>query len=973
MMRSHSLRLLTLSILCTLSTTVLASGPRWVTGAPYYYPEGLPIVWYTSSPYYFTDAGDLSPYVNHAAADALVKAAASVWTVPTANFNLLYGGTLAEHVSLANVYLSGSGVVFPPDVQSTSYLTRQIAVIYDSDGSITDLLLGSGASSPSSCLQNAVTESVDSISTAGKIQHAILILNGRCTGPAPEQQLQLQYQLMRAFGRIIGLSWSQTNDNVFTGNPTPTLDQALHWPIMHPIDILCGPYSYQCLPDPFTLRDDDVSGLGLLYPVGSIAPSVPGKTDTLASANRIGGVITFPDGQGMQGVNVVIHRLQPSWNIPEAWEDTSAVSGYLFRRRSSTPIHQIASSPLTNMGSPTASLEGWYDIFRTPIPAGEPWQNLIISTQPINPLYTGAYAVGPYDTGAVAPSGSVMQQTRYVNAPYTQGRIDFNVTDAASACQPTPLATASAPATASPTGWWNGDLCSYGYSAWSSVSVKAARTLTIEVSALDENAAVTTTKTQPVIGVWSSTDAVGIMPTIASTSSAFNASVNGMTALSVHATQAQQLRIGIMDQRGDGRPDYAFQGRIFYADSVTPSTVPANGAPITITGMGFRPGNTVTINGIPATVSGWTSNTITAVAPSLHSNTAVTTDIVVHDLVTGSSTTMTGALSYRAPQPELTLLSAPSSEVVAQTTDPTPFAVKALAADGTTPLPGVSISLSSNSGQVRFEACGNTACTLSTDASGRVTTLVTPLASGTFALNAVSNIGSVTSTLTVIPRIQTVTALNPEIFLAQKAVLTWTPQVSLSDNGATTTGVAVQWSSPSGSVTFNPTQSLANQQSIAQTTATAGPFAGSSQTTASACAWSTICGTFTINSISDGALRLSIVSGAAQSISPSATFAPVILQVSDPDGHPVAGASVTIYQTVEPWLPLCPPRGRCPIAPIYQSSSTTLISGLDGTIQVSPLEVPGTPERTHLAAATGASGFLTLNLRKHPLKERHPR
>ena len=98
-----------------------------------------------------------------------------------------------------------NGFIFPADVQSSNYLAKQIAVIYDSDGSITDLLLGEGASDPSGCRQSGVTESVDSIVPAGFIQHAILILNGRCTGPAPQQQMQLQYQLMRAFGRILGL------------------------------------------------------------------------------------------------------------------------------------------------------------------------------------------------------------------------------------------------------------------------------------------------------------------------------------------------------------------------------------------------------------------------------------------------------------------------------------------------------------------------------------------------------------------------------------------------------------------------------------------------------------------------------------------------------------------------------------------------------------------------------------------------
>ncbi|HEX2917126.1 MAG TPA: IPT/TIG domain-containing protein [Edaphobacter sp.] len=943
-----------------------ASGPRWATGAPYYFPEGRPIVWYTSSPQYFTDPGDLSSYVSHDAADAIVKAAASVWTIPTANFNLLYGGNLAEHVSLANVYPTGTGIVFPADIQSTSYLTRQIAVLYDSDGAITDLLLGAGASSSTSCRQNAVTESVDSISSSGKIQHAILILNGRCTGPAPEQQLQLQYQLMRAFGRVIGLSWSQTNDNVFTGTPTPTLQQALHWPVMHPIDILCGPYTYQCMPQPFTLRDDDISGLDLLYPVGNPAPSVPGKTDSLARANRIVGTVSFPNGQGMQGVNVVIHRLEPSWNLPETWEDTSGVSGMLFRRRTSTPLSTISSSPLTNMGGSASTLEGAYEIFRTPLKDWEPWQNLILSTQPINPLYIGPYSVGPYNSGIVTPSGSSMQQTRWVNGPYGQGRIDFPIADAAAGCQNSQDGTESAPAPVTATGWWSGNICSYGHTAWSSFSVRAARTLTLEVSALDENSGLSTTKMRPVIGVWNAADALGSKPTVAYTPDAFNASVSGLTTLSLQSTQDQQLRFAILDQRGDGRPDYNYQARVFYADTVSPSTVPAKGAPITISGMGFRNGNAVDINGVPATITGLTANTITVVAPSLHLSTAGTADITVRDLVTHATTTMTDALSYQAPVPELDLLSAPSGAVVAQVTASTPLILKAVAADGTSPLPGTAVALSSNSSQLRFEACGNTACSLTTDSAGIIRTSVTPLSSGAITFTAASSIGSVTSTFTAIPRVQTVTALGPQLYLAEDAVLTWSPQVSLSDNGASTTGVPVQWTRLSGPLSFNPTQSLASAQSVAQTTATAGPFTTRDHAYASACAWNSICADFAVNSVSIEQLQLVPVSGSTQSIPASATYSPVILRITDSESHPVAGASITIHQTLQPSQPSCPPQGRCPIAPIFQSSSSTLLSGLDGSVAIAPLATSGVFGTTHLAASTGTAGFIAVDLDQQP-------
>ena len=108
-------------------------------------------------------------------------------------------------------------------------------MVYDTDGSVTETLLGAGASLPSACRTNAVTESVDKFDPAGYIVHAVIVVNGRCSGAAAAQQLELQYKLERVFGRVLGLAWSQTNDNVFTGVPTPTYNQALHWPIMHPV------------------------------------------------------------------------------------------------------------------------------------------------------------------------------------------------------------------------------------------------------------------------------------------------------------------------------------------------------------------------------------------------------------------------------------------------------------------------------------------------------------------------------------------------------------------------------------------------------------------------------------------------------------------------------------------------------------------------------------------------------------------
>lgn len=958
-------------VICGLAaTTVLwAGGPRWVTGPPYFNQPGLPVVWYTNQPLYFTDPGDLSSSVNHAAADAIVAAAANVWNVPSSSLVLSYGGTLDEHISGANVYPTPSGLVFPADVQATNYLAKQIAVIYDHDGSITDLLLGSGASDPSSCRQNAVTESVDSIVPAGFIQHAILVLNGRCTGPAPEQQLQLQYQLMRAFGRILGLGWSQVNDNVFTGSPQPTYNQAMHWPVMHPIDILCGPFSYQCMPQPFTLRPDDISALdGLYFIQPGQAP--PGKTDTLALANRLNGQIYFPTGQGMRGVNVLARRWAQYTAVSkqEDWYTASSVTGFLFKRKSANAVMPADPSLAGSMGTTAASYEGYYDLTRVPMLPGD-WQNVILEVEPINPLYTGQYTVGPYVDNSVDPSGSNSPQLQSVLPSYRNTYTVLPTSASANVCTSGSLGTESAPAAVVASGWSTGHLCGNARNVWSSFTVKANRTFTVEATAEDEQGFATTAKAMPVIGLWKTSDPGGTPPTLAAATEAFNSQSTGVTALTFQTTQPAQLRMAIADQRGDARPDYTYQQRIFYADTIAPANVSAAGGTVTITGMGFRPGNTVTINGIPATVSSWTSNTITATVPSLHdlgSSTALVADVTVNDLVTGGVTVMSRALTYGTPVPTLNLLTAPSGTIASGQPSTIPLAVRALAADGLTPLAGQAITFTASAGTVNFGACGAATCTLQTDATGSASTTVAPLAPGSITLSAASAIGTVTASFTSAVQLRTATPSNPVLYIAAGAVAAWTLQVTLTDNLTSTLGTPVIWQPISGRTAVSPNLSPADARGTAQTLATVGPLLAGAQATISACAWSTVCATFTAQGVDPADLRIAVVSGAGQSIAANDTFTPVVLQVTDTTAHPVAGAVIEVHQTTDAQPMPCPDRGRCPVAPIDTASASSITSDTDGLITITPIQIPGIAEVTNIAAATGTQGFLSLAIQKQP-------
>jgi hypothetical protein len=640
---------------CVAATVAHAGGPRFVSGSVGYASAGTAMAFYTSQPLYFTDPGDLSATVTHAQADAMVAAAAAVWNVPPTALILQQGGTLAEHVSGANSYVSGSSIAFPADVQSSNYRSIPIAIVYDTDGSVTDLLLGQGASEPSGCLQNAVTESVDAFAYDMAIDHAVIILNGRCIDSAterPQQLLQMQYQLTRGFGRALGLSWSQLNDYVFTGDPAPTLIQAENWPLMHPIDVLCGPYTYLCMQEPFTLRRDDISALAYLYPDFTFSPPA-GKQSTQLDNIYIFGNLNFATGQQAELVNMTAEVWYASSSTGfQNWQIVSAVTGFQFQENGGNPVTGIEPDAL-NAGAYYTPAEGSY--FMPAIPVGSIFANVRIQTESVNPLYIGEHAVGAYQRPVISMPGTVATSYGWTLSYYqTTDAIPVALVGAPSSCNTGNDGVEAAPAAPDPSGWQNGLLCGVGHTSWFTTTIRANHTWTLEATALDDTGEPTINNAQPVLGVWNITDATGTLPSIAATSSAMNSLSFGMTQLHVPSEDADTtVRLTVADQYGAGRPDFAYKLRILYADSIAPTTVPITGGQITITGMGFQRGNTVTVNGVAATVLTSTANQIVVLTPTQAAAGAGSdpVDIIVTDTSTGGTTDISSTLTFAGLPP----------------------------------------------------------------------------------------------------------------------------------------------------------------------------------------------------------------------------------------------------------------------------------------------------------------------------------
>ncbi|HEX3470668.1 MAG TPA: hypothetical protein VHT28_05735, partial [Silvibacterium sp.] len=408
----HILFALLLAILCLIAgSDAYAGGPRWTAGSSYFNSsaKGKPIVWANGQVGYYVDLGNLSASVNQSQAKTMISNAAAVWNaVATAAVKITAKGSLSEDVNGTNVTTGPNGVTMPADIQPTA-TTRPVAIVLDADGSVINAFYGAGASSAASCQQNGVITMVDNLATSGNIAHALMLINGLCATNATQIAV-LQYQLIRGFGRVLGLDWSQTNEEMFLNNQI-TSEGLTGWPILHPIERLCNQTGKACMPNSSTLRLDDIAALNRVYPVtpANIA-SFTGKKLTAQNTVSVQGRIQFKRGQGMQGVNAVLRPMIPGTDLPDIRFTVTAVSGASFQGNVGNVITGISDpqgNPLNRFGTDDETVEGFFDLSGAPLPTGQTTANYQLTFEAINPLYTAGASVGSYTTGQVTPSGTM--------------------------------------------------------------------------------------------------------------------------------------------------------------------------------------------------------------------------------------------------------------------------------------------------------------------------------------------------------------------------------------------------------------------------------------------------------------------------------------------------------------------------------------------------------------------------------------
>jgi hypothetical protein len=949
----------------------VAGGPKYVAGATFFNPAvlGQPLQWSNGQVNYYVDQGPLSSTVSNQQATAMVDAAAALWSaVPTAAVTLTDMGSLNEDVNGSNIQVNSSGQIVAPSDVAPSATNYPVAVIYDADGSVIDAIYGATASQPEACQNNGVYVWLDNFNPNATFAHGVILLNGLCATNAAMLQM-MTFELERAFGRILGLDFSQVNPGALTGgNP----EGAQGWPIMQPLSGACGASGGACIPNPTSLSTDDVAALNRLYPVTAAnQANFPGKQLTAANTVSIQGTVSFASGYGMQGVNVVARPLDANGN-PLYPYTVSSVTGATFSGNHGnlvTGYDDANGNALSMWGSNDRSLQGAFDLSGIPLPPGVVTASYQVTFEAIDPLYIDENSVGPYVQGQVAPSGTLDSvtlpalsaggaQTVTVTATATSAA-GFN--DAiGSEAQPRPMPVA---------GLWCGRISQVSQTDWFTFPVRGNRIFTVVTQALDETGAPTNSKALPSIGVWDAFDAMGATPV--GSAPGLNGDAPGETWLRVATNGDDIVRIGIADLRGDGRPDYAYNGWLLYADTVSPTHLSVAGGPITIFGTGFRLADTVLVGGQPATVTSICPNQITAIAPpaALNGSGAPVTgsvDVEVDDQPAFyAAAVIPSGISYDSGTGDaLTLLIAPSNTVPIGV--PIPFTVTAL--DATlAPAPGVTVLFTVTSGTATL-ACGLPICSVTATGDGRATMNVTAV-DGTWSI--------VTASLTNGSSVQaqfaggtppTLAALTPQLSLAAGAAFTWTVQALVLSNGVPLGNQSVAWQT--GSTGIAPQGSggaLTSSNGIATETLSVGPLAEGQQVSINACLNGTSqCVAFAAYGARPEYAILKPVSGTSQRLASTATPSQIVLRLLDTDGNPMAGGTVALYQALYAWTPPCVPPAVCAQGALLASQSATATSAVDGSVTFIPASLPGVATTLLGLAASGNTATVPVAIEQQP-------
>ena len=219
-------------------------------------------------------------------------------------------------------------------------------------------------------------------------------------------------------------------------------------------------------------------------------------------------------------------------------------------------------------GSNDAALQGYFDLSDMPLPPGMTTANYQVTFEAINPLYMLSESVGPYVDGSPTPSGTLPADHGPSTVRGLAQTLTVNIADSAAGGYQDAIATEASPRMLPPSGHVVRPPQPGGPDRLVHLSRSAPdRTFTVVTQALDETGVPTETKALPAHRRLGRFRRRRLAPSVGS-APGLNGWATGETWLRVASTADDVVRLGIADMRGDGRPDYAYNGWVLYADTV---------------------------------------------------------------------------------------------------------------------------------------------------------------------------------------------------------------------------------------------------------------------------------------------------------------------------------------------------------------------------------------------------------------------
>ncbi len=243
-----TIAVLAIALLALAPPTTRAGGPKFIAGTSFFNPAvlGQPLHWANGQLNYYVDQGPLSATVTNQQATAMVDAAAALWSaVPTAAVTLTDMGPLNEDVNGSNIAVNAAGQITEPSDVTPSATNYPLAVLYDADGSVINALSAPPPATPPAARTTAST-SGSTTSTPTPPSPTPSSCSTASAPPTPTCSQMMSFELERAFGRVLGLDFSQVNPGALTSAAGGTLG----WPVMQPLSGLCGAQRRRLHPQP---------------------------------------------------------------------------------------------------------------------------------------------------------------------------------------------------------------------------------------------------------------------------------------------------------------------------------------------------------------------------------------------------------------------------------------------------------------------------------------------------------------------------------------------------------------------------------------------------------------------------------------------------------------------------------------------------------------------------------------------------